>query len=258
MTPNDSDPPHPMTTREEQLQRRYYSASADAYDAARTEDDAEHTRALAHIAGVVDRLGVRSILDVGAGTGRGMRYFQEHRPTVEAWGVEPVPELIQVAVKRHGVAPERILEGSGASLPFGDSSVDVVMALAVMHHVPRPEVIVSEMLRVARCAIFISDTNRFGRGRLSSRLFKLALYNMRLWPAFYKVRTGGQGYHMSEGDGLAYSYSVYDSLRQVEEWADEVQALATTALPAQQPTGRQFHPLLTSPSVLLCALRDES
>ena len=48
----------------------------------------------------------------------------------------------------------------------------------------------------------------------------------------------GKGYGITEGDGLAYSYGVYDSLGPVHRWADRVILIRTT--------GGREEPLLVS------------
>ena len=53
------------------------------------------------------------------------------------------------------------------------------------------------------------------------------------------------------GDGVFYSYSVYDNLHQIQQWAHNIDLL---------PIGKTrawswFHPLLTSGTVLLIAVR---
>ena len=68
--------------------------------------------------------------------------------------------------------------GSGLQLPFPDASFDAVCEFGVLHHVEHPNAVVREMLRVSKTAIFLSDTNRFGRGRLFARLVKLALWKL--------------------------------------------------------------------------------
>ena len=44
---------------------------------------------------------------------------------------------------------------------------------------------------------------------------KGAIAALGLWRAFDYVRTGGKGYNVSAGDGLFYSYSVYNDYRQI-------------------------------------------
>jgi hypothetical protein len=73
-----------------------------------------------------------------------------------------------------------------------------------------------------------------------------------VFEAAYRLKTLGKGYRFSEGDGLAYSYSVFDSCAALSEWADRVIVVPTDDV----KTKSVFHPLLTSFHVLLCAVRD--
>lgn len=45
----------------------------------------------------------------------------------------------------------------GKSLPFADKSFDTVLLLTVLHHIPEPEVVLKESLRVADKIIIIED-----------------------------------------------------------------------------------------------------
>ena len=65
------------------------------------------------------------------------------------------------------------------------------------------------MMRVARKGVSLSDSNIFGQGRSPVRILKLTFYCMGLWKLLKLIQTRGRGYAISEGDGLAYSYSVY-------------------------------------------------
>jgi trans-aconitate methyltransferase len=69
-------------------QRAYYEATAGAYDAAHAER--EHIVALQLLAGYIQLAGVKSVLDVGAGTGRAMRFLKAQFPNLVIKGVEPV------------------------------------------------------------------------------------------------------------------------------------------------------------------------
>ncbi len=107
------------------------------------------------------------------------------------------------------------------------------------------------MCRVARRAVFISDSNRFGLGSMPSRWLKLALYKAHLWPVANLIKTKGRGYTITETDGLAYSYSVYDNLRQLQEWSDRV-----LIIPTSEPTLTTWlHPLLSTHHILMCAFK---
>jgi ubiquinone/menaquinone biosynthesis C-methylase UbiE len=80
--------------------------------------------------------------------------------------------------------PYAIIQGSGDALAFADKSFDAVCEFATLHDVPDPARVVSEMLRVSKKAVFLSDCNRFGQGHVLLRVLKLALYKTRLWGCF--------------------------------------------------------------------------
>jgi SAM-dependent methyltransferase len=233
-----------------ELQRSYYARTAGAYDAAHA-DEPEHRLALSYISAFIDSAGIRSVLDVGSGTGRALLHLAAAHPDISLCGVEPVAALRERAVE-HGVPAERLIEAAGEALPFEADSFDAVCELAVLHHVPDPQAVVSEMMRVARRAIFLSDENRFGHGSLAARLAKVSLWKAGAWSAADRLRTRGRGYMVSEEDGVSWSYSVYDSYDALHEWADRIVLIPT--LPADRRSW--LSPLLTSSKVLLCAFRD--
>ena len=236
-------------SRATRLQREYYRATADTYNQSHVADGDEHGIALDHLLGICRQMGIASILDVGCGTGRAVRRLAT-LPEMAVLGVEPVAELlVQAAGSRP--APLGLMQGSGSALPLRSSSVDAVCATGVMHHVADPKVIVAEMMRVARLAVFISDYNRFGSGPAPWRWAKLALAKSGTWPWVYRLRTGGRGYHVSDGDGVAYSYSIYDSYRQLFQWADRIYVIPTAFLSSDT----FLSPLLSSTHGLLCAFR---
>jgi len=216
--------------------------------------DDEHAAALSRITPALERIEASSVLDVGAGTGRGMRHLLEAKPELTIKGIEPVEALIEQAISANGVPADALIVGTGENLPFPDDSFDAVMSLGVLHHVPEPSRVVAEMLRVASRGIFISDSNRFGHGRGPTRLLKVALAKAHLWKLAFRVRRLGRNYVVSVDDGIAYSYSVYDSIPQVSEWAEWLEVAGLDS----KPTGSWFHPLLTSPTVLLSAGRASS
>ncbi len=71
-----------------------------------------------------------------------------------------------------GVPASVLLNGDGMNVQFEDSSFDMVCEFGMLHHVRYPEKVISEMLRVASKAIYISDCNNFGSGSLLSRSAK--------------------------------------------------------------------------------------
>jgi ubiquinone/menaquinone biosynthesis C-methylase UbiE len=241
-----------MTESAEALQARYYEESAAGYDDMHNaSEDHEHNLALQYIDMISNAFGFRTFLDVGAGTGRGILFFRERGK--EARGIEPVAAMIERA-ESNGVPKGVLLQGSGYELPFEDGAFDVVFECGVLHHVADPSRMVDEMIRVARRAIFISDSNRFGQGSRAARLLKTTLYKTGLWRAARFIQTKGKMYTLSEGDGLQYSYSVFDSYNQLASRTQQIWLLPT----AGEQAGRSswFHPLLNSTHVLLCAFKN--
>jgi SAM-dependent methyltransferase len=230
-----------MMNHAELLQKTYYEQSAVNYDETHA-FETEHELAAEYISSFMEFLRISSVLDVGCGTGRGLSYLVKRHPNLDAYGIEPVPALLERAKERNITSGDRLLHGSGANLPF-----------AVLHHVREPNQFVREMTRVAKKAVFISDCNRFGQGSFGARIAKLLLYKAGLWNGVNLFLTRGKGYKISEGDGLFYSYSVFDSCEVLAEWADKIVFMPTS----NERSNSFFQPLLTAKQILVCALKDE-
>ncbi len=235
-----------------EIQREYYSETASGYDTMHKHEGVDDAESRSLILSVLRTLDIRSFLDVGSATGRGLKEFASALPGAMVCGVEPVKALVQQGVAAGNAKTVSLMQASGEALPFGDGSFDVVSEFSILHHVPHPDRVVGEMLRVARKAVVIVDCNRFAQGSWPARLFKLFLYKIGLWHAFNFVRTGGKRYQISEGDGLFYSYSIYDSYGLVADWADRI--LLLTAGPTRSRSW--FHPLLTAEGLILIAIRE--
>jgi ubiquinone/menaquinone biosynthesis C-methylase UbiE len=201
-----------------QQQQDYYDKTATAYESMHVQPGDEHFVALEYALALIHVIRAKSVLDVGSGTGRAVRFLQQRRPDLEVEGVEPVRELRKQAQELGTV----LHDASGEALPFDDGRFDVVMSFGLMHHLPDPRPVVREMMRVAGSGVMISDANRFGQGSTTSGALKLAVHRTGLWPAFERLRTKGRGYLESEGDGIFYSYSIFDSKPQLRSWADRV------------------------------------
>lgn len=199
-----------MTVDATALQRQYDARTAGDYDAMQVHPNDEHGVALAWMAGLIEQHGYACVLDVGSGTGRALAYLKA-RVGVKVVGVEPSAELRTVGHAK-GLAADELVAGDALTLDFPDDTFDLVCAYGVLHHIKDHRRAVAEMTRVARRAVFISDANNFGQGSLNNRLMKQTLRALGLWRAFDHVRTRGKGYHYSEGDGVFYSYSLFDDL----------------------------------------------
>lgn len=233
-------------------QRRYYTDTAARYEAMHANEGDGDEWNMWLVCSLLRAIEAKSILDVGAGTGRGVRRMQAAMSGSLVCGVEPVAALIDQAMTKRNNFASGFVQASGDALPFRDKSFDAVCSFAILHHVPNPSSVVGEMLRVARKAVLILDSNRFGQGRWPIRALKLALYKARLWPLVNYVKTRGRGYLFTEGDGVAYSYSAYDSFGQISGWADRLMVI-----PGERGrAGSWLHPLLTAGGVLVGAFKE--
>jgi SAM-dependent methyltransferase len=174
--------------------------------------------------GFIDYLEIEFILDIGSGTGRAVKYICKKCTDIRILGIETVAKLREVACSS-GVPASILLNGDGTNVQFEDSSVDMVCEFRMLHHVRYPEKVISEMLRVASKAIYISDCNIFGSGSLLSRSAKQFINGFGLWKACNLIKTGGKGYKISKGVGLAYSYSVFNNYRQIQSNCERVHVI---------------------------------
>jgi SAM-dependent methyltransferase len=232
-------------------QRRYYTETASRYDAMHAHEAVDDDAGLQTLLAVLQTLNVRSLLDVGSATGRGLPRLAEGLSNTLICGVEPVEALVRQGISSGVNRGLPLLLASGEALPFADKSFDAVCEFGILHHVPEPARVIQEMLRVARNVVVISDSNRFGQGPLPLRIVKFLLHKLKLWNVFDFLRTRGKRYQVSEGDGVFYSYSVYDNCGQVRQWAESVDIYSI----GETRSSNWFRPLLTSGKVLLIAVR---
>jgi ubiquinone/menaquinone biosynthesis C-methylase UbiE len=118
---------------------RSFGSVAELYEANRPE------YADAAVDWVAERLPLRDVLDLAAGTGKLTRQLVARGANVVA--VEPDPEMRAVFAR---VLPELpILDGRGEAIPLADDAVDVVAVGQALHWFER-EAAFAEMRRVTR------------------------------------------------------------------------------------------------------------
>lgn len=205
-------------TDQVQLQRAYYAETADTYDDAHSYESALE---FAQFAALLAHLEASSVLDIGSGTGRALLAAKECHPQIRATGIEPASALRERGYAK-GLSARELIDGDAQDLHFPDRSFDVVCEFAALHHIPQPSLAVAEMLRVARKAVFISDSNNFGQGTRSARAIKQIIGALGLWPLANLIKTRGKGYDYSVADGVSYSYSVFNDLPQIRARCSKV------------------------------------
>src|SRR2546421_12578588 len=103
-----------------------------------------------------------TVLDVGAGTG----FLTEAAAKVasKVIALDFSREMSEEAIAKMGSGNVEFRIGNAESMPFQDSSIEVVIGNMVLHHCPHPEIAISEMSRVLKPGgrIAISDLQEHG------------------------------------------------------------------------------------------------
>lgn len=165
-----------------------------------------------HLAKTVENLmienNLKSVLDVGCGTGRLVQYLRKNR--LDAEGCDIATEAVKAARK---INPQsKIVIASASKLPFASSSFDLVCTISVIEHLKKTQIakFLKEAKRVLKPNgfIFIVTPNfatpiRLLQGRrwfgyadkthvtffTSSRLKKLLInYGFNNFRAFHKIK----------------------------------------------------------------------
>ena len=109
--------------------------------------DARAARLAEQVRDFVQPRGDERALDVG--TGAGALAFALAPLVREVVGLDPVPELLELARAR-SLPNTEFVEGDGTALPFPDASFDLAGTHRTLHHVAQPERVVAELARVTR------------------------------------------------------------------------------------------------------------
>jgi SAM-dependent methyltransferase len=110
----------------------------------------------AEILGGYAALESKKLLEIGSGFGTNLAVWIK-KFGVDGYGVEPGGEGFNqgyIASRKllaaNGIDPGRIVDSRGESLPFADSSFDVVYSANVLEHTENPEQVLREGVRVLR------------------------------------------------------------------------------------------------------------
>lgn len=100
----------------------------------------------------VDPLEFVNILDLGCGNGRLIDFLKEkiYWNNINYIGIDPSEELINICKNRYTNIEFKI--NDGIKIPLDDNSVDIVISLAVLHHIPieHQDKWLAEMYRVIK------------------------------------------------------------------------------------------------------------
>ncbi len=98
-------------------------------------------------------LGPRRIFEIGVGEGHVMARVRERFPGVPLVGLDLPDDTLGDDWRERGLA---CMFGDATTLPFPDDSFDLVLAIEVLEHVPRPEIALAELSRVCSGAFIAS------------------------------------------------------------------------------------------------------
>lgn len=223
----------------------YYDSTAAAYDALHGIEP-EHTVALELSWPLL--LQISSVLDVGCGTGRSLQWVNNTDPNVTLAGIEPSNGMLELA--RKSLPKASLTQGSGEHLPYDDDAFDVAIATGIMHHVDDPTAVISEMFRVAKNAVIISDHNNYAFGSDLKRRIRLGLKACGLQKIAAYVLQGFNHKGYSEEDGWWYPYSIFDNYGQIAALSKSL-----VIMPTRRPQQDLGNILYTQSHVVIVALR---
>lgn len=112
------------------------------------------------------RGGFEDVLDVGAGTAQIPIELCQRQPTVQVVAIDMAEHMLKVAQRNieHAGLGERIRTQrcDAKQMPFATASFDAVMSNSIVHHIPEPAAVLSEMARVVKSGglLFVRDLLR--------------------------------------------------------------------------------------------------
>ncbi|GAA1160002.1 class I SAM-dependent methyltransferase [Ornithinicoccus hortensis] len=139
------------------------------------EDPALNTAFTSGLGWLVELAGPRPtdrLLDVAGGTGLVARAFAPHVESVTVVDITvPMLEAGRAAAAAEGLDNVSYLEGDATDLPFGDGSFGAVVTRFSLHHVPEPERVLDEIVRVTAAGgwILVKDLTADADERLAAR-----------------------------------------------------------------------------------------
>jgi SAM-dependent methyltransferase len=185
----------------------YYSRTGDQYNSwhCNCDDKSSHNYAVREILNTMQKMEARTLLDVCCGTGRAVRVALDR--SYDAKGLDITPRLLEIAKTDLQIPADRLVLGDATKLPFEDNCFDVVCILGALHHSAQPHRIISEMIRVAKRAIIISDEANHLGGGIKQLLIRMRLFRFACWVLRRSPRSSRRTVS-SDGDGPTFVFSV--------------------------------------------------
>ena len=109
--------------------------------------------------------GVRTVLEVGCGTGHFTRWFNGQG--LWTLGLDVSPAMLNEARRR---GDGRYLRADALAMPFADGTFDLVVLVTALEFIPDAHLALAEAVRVARRGILLGVLNRWSPLALRRRL----------------------------------------------------------------------------------------
>jgi ubiquinone/menaquinone biosynthesis C-methylase UbiE len=195
----------------------YYKRTAKAYNGwhCNTSDNSSHNFAVRDILAVMQQTGSKTLLDVCCGTGRAIKAALDKG--YQASGVDACGDLLEIGRREFGIPAENLREADATQLPFPDNSFDVVCILGALHHTAMPHQVVSELIRVSRHAIVISDEANHLFGGVKSILLRLGLFEPLYRLVFRRPPRQSRRLVVSESDGPSFVFTIEEIIPMLRE-----------------------------------------
>ena len=128
---------------------------------------------------------VRTVIDVGCGTGRSMLCYNSLQAT--AFGADPCPEMLAEANKKTGISGT-VVQAEASQLPFATGIADVAVCSFTLSYVSELPRALRELARITRIGgqIVISDLHPAAIGKGWTRTFRVGSETFEIEDAGYR------------------------------------------------------------------------
>jgi len=187
--------------------REYYRRTAAEYSSAHGGGEGDsHNYATHQVLEILKTNGWNSLLDVCCGPGRCIATALSSGH--DAHGIDISQDLLDVGVREFGLPRERMHCGDATRLPFPDQFFDVSCVLGALHHSAIPLSIISEMVRVTRHAIVVSDEANHLHGAVRAILKKSGFFDPVYRLIFKREPRTTRRAIETDGDGPTFDFTI--------------------------------------------------
>jgi len=186
----------------------YYARTATQYNSWHCDpaDNSSHNYAVREMLALMTKLRAKTLLDVCCGTGRAVQAALT--AGFDARGIDVSKDMIEAGIRDLRLPAARLEVGDATQLPYPDRSFDVACVFGALHHTAKPRALVSEMLRVARLGVVISDQANGLCGGSKALLVRMGIFEPVYRLIFRRPPRTHRRQGDSDTDGPAFMFSI--------------------------------------------------